>query len=669
MKYLKTILSVLLVLVMLIPATGALAAMDNTEDYLYLRSGELSEGQINIVRRARQLVEIEWTPVYNLFQWNKEGQFWAGTTYAGVPYGQPVHGSYVGYSSTLTGFIDVCDNERSRMYTKYSDFNKTAPYYSTDCSAFVSYCWDLRVRKTTRDMDNIAELLEDQSVNALEVGDCLDNINSHVILVTGVVRNSDGEVALVETMEATPPISCRRIYGGSDRSIDDLINNYLDNGYKIYRYSKRDSVTYAHDCAVPIDGDYCENCRDKAPRAYTATGTGCKSVELSADAGAVIHYTTDGSEPTLDSPVYSSALYFYEPAMLRAIAWTGNFNSARVLSYYVNIEKCSTPACYSITGMSKGTSVSYGSSVALSCDTYGAQIYYTTDGSDPLSDGKLYTAPILIDADTQIRAAARADGCSDSETAVFDFTVKNFANFTDTAPDAWYTSAVEYVYSMGILTGTSSTKFSPDVEMSRGMFITALGRMAGVTAETGCVLGLVTGDRVGLFSEPSDESSVLASPGKWSLISILESENGWYKVAYNGTTGYMSAEYVNAYDGTFRDVDTEAYYSPYVQWACLTGISTGAGSGMFRPDEMVSRQDLASMLYNYAKVMSISLEGTDSGVWFSDEASISDPQKEAVYALGRAGIINGMGDGSFNPNGSATRAQVAQIIMNFGMKR
>ena len=669
MKYVKTILSVLLVLVMLTPATGALAAADNPEDYLYLRSGELSEGQVNIVRRARQLVEIEWTPAYNLFQWNKEGRFWAGTTYTGVPYGQPVHGAYVGYSSTLTGFIDVCDDERSLMYTEYSEYNKTAPYYSTDCSAFVSYCWDLKMRKTTRDMDEVAELLADQSVNALEVGDCLDSENSHVVLVTGVVRNSGGEVTLVETMEATPPISCRKVYGGSDRSIDDLVNYYINNGYKIYRYSKRDSVTYTHDCAVPIDGDYCENCRDKAPRAYTTAGTGYKAVELSAGAGAVIHYTTDGSEPTLDSPVYSSTLYFDRPAMLRAIAWTGNFNSARVLSYYVGIEKCSTPVYYNITGVSKGTSVSYGSRVALSCDTYGAQIYYTTDGSDPLSGGKLYTAPIIIDADTQVRAAARAEGCSDSETAVFEFTIKNFADFTDTAPDAWYIPAVEYVYSMGILNGTSRARFSPDVEMSRGMFITALGRMAGVSEETGCELGLVTGERVGLFSEPGVESSVLASPDKGSLVSILERENGWYKVVCSGMTGYMSGEYLNAYDGAFRDVDTGSYYSPYVQWACLTGISGETGSGMFSPDEMISRQDLASMLYNYAKVMGISLEETNSGVWFSDEASISAARKEAVYALGRAGVINGMGDGSFNPNGSATRAQVAQIIMNFELKR
>lgn len=665
MKHFKTILTLFLIAALLIPAgAGVLAADEGAEGYLYLRSGALSEGQVNIVRRARQLVEIEWTPAYNLPMWDRDGTFWAGNTYSGVPYGQPVHGSYVGYSSTLTQFTGACDNPRSRMYTEYSEFNKIAPFYSTDCSAFVSYCWDLKIRKTTRNMSDVAYVLDDQSVNALEVGDCLDDVSNHVILVTGVVRNDSGEVTMVETMESTPPLACRRIYGGSKRSIDDLVSNYLDLGYKIYRYPGRDEVTYTHDCAVPIDGDYCAYCHDKPPRASMTAGTGGKTVVLSADAGAVIHYTTDGSAPTLDSPVYGSPLYFDSPTMLRAIAWTGKFSSARTLSCQVYIEKCSDPV-YSITGMSAGTAVSYGSRVSLGCDTYGAKIYYSTDGSDPLGSGQLYTAPITITADTTIRAVARADGCSDSNTVQLGFTLKSFSSFTDVPAGAWYAGAVEYAYSMGIFGGTGQNTFSPEVEMTRGMFITVLGRMAGVSPETGCELGLVTGDGVGLFAQPDAGSELLALPGEGSMVSILESENGWCRVSWNGMTGYALGSYLKAYNGAFADVDTGAYYSPYAQWAYLTGITSGTGSGAFSPNTPISRQDMAVMLYNYSKNMGISLSEVNSGVAFSDEANISGAHKEAVYALGRAGIINGMGDGSFNPGGSATRAQVAQIMMNF----
>lgn len=666
MKHLKTILTVLLAMVLLFPASMySLAAGDSTDEYLYLRSGYLSEGQVSIVRRARQLVEIQWTPVYDLHQWGYEGMFRAGTTYTGVPYGQPAHTAYIGYDATLSEFLDACENSGSRMYSEYSYYNKIAPYYSTDCSGFVSYCWDLEERETTREIPDVSELVEDQSINGLEVGDCLNNSSTHAVLVTGVVRDASGEVVLIETMEQTPPIARRRIYGaGYNLSLDDFKSFYLMSGYRIYRYPDRDSVTYTHDCAVPIDGDCCSRCRDSAPSAVTSSGNGYKSVELKGSSDAVIYYTTDGSTPTLSSAVYTSPLRFEEPAMLRAIAWTGNFDGARILSYYVGVEQCALPG-YSVSGMSEGTAVSAGSKITLTCATSGARIYYSTDGSDPLDGGVLYTGPITIETDTEIRAAARADGCRDSETAAFSFTVKNFSSFNDVPPDAWYAEAVNYAYSMGIFNGTGEGTFSPSGEMTRGMFITVLGRMAGVTSETGCQLGMVTGDGVRLRSAPDTGSSELGKLGRGYLVRVLGSENGWYQVAWDELTGYISAEYLSAYAGAFWDVDTASYYSPYAQWAYLTGISRGTGSGMFSPDARVSRQDLAALLYNYSRVMGISLGEANPGVWFADDASISPAQKEAVYALGRAGIINGMGDGSFNPNGSATRAQVAQIMMNF----
>lgn len=664
MKHLKTIITLLLIAALLMPmGTAALAAEEDTTDYLYLRSGQLSQGQINIVRRARQLVEVEWTPASNISAWDKGGTFWAGNTYTGVPYGQPVHASYVGYDSTLTQFANACDNPRSRMYSEYSYFNKVSPFFSTDCSAFVSYCWNLAIRKTTRDLPDVAYILEDQSLNALEVGDCLDKLDNHAILVTGVVRNAAGEVTMVETMESTPPLCCRRIYGGSRRGLDVLVNEYLNAGYKIYRYPDRDSVTYTHDCAVPIDGDYCVNCHDKAPRAVISTGAGCKIVELKADSDAVIYYTTDGSDPTPNSAVYSSALRFDKPATLRAIAWTGKFGSARPLCFNVYIDKCSAPG-YSIEGMNKGTAVAYGSKVSLSCDTYGARIYYTTDGSDPLA-GQLYTAPITINADTRIRAVARADGFGDSNTVDFRFTLKSFSGFTDVSAGAWYAGAVEYAYSMGLFGGTSKTTFSPELEMTRGMFITVLGRMAGVTSETGCEFGLVTGDRAGLFREKDASGELLAVPDRGSMVKILGSEDGWYSVSWNGKTGYIYGGNLKAFARAFSDVDTGAYYSPYVQWAYLTGITDGTGTGAFNPNVPVSRQDMAMMLYNYAKAAGKTLREVNPGVRFTDEASISQTHRDAVYALARAGVINGMGDGVFSPNGSATRAQVAQVFLNF----
>lgn len=670
MKILKALLGLLLTLALALGAMGVFADYndDDGNGYLYLNSGYLTEGQVNIVRRARQMIEISWSPIYDRYQWGAAGLFKAGTTYTGLPYGQAVNAAYIGFDATLSDFVEATEDSGSLFYTKYSSYNKIAPYYSTDCSGFVSYCWGLEERKTTRELPQVAELVPDQSVNGLEVGDCLDDISTHVLLVTGVVHGTSGQVIAVETMEQTPVIARRMVYGqGGNQSLEYFISRYLNRGYRIYRYTERDSVQYYHDCAVPIDEDYCPNCRERAPYAATVTGTGYKTVSLGHDSGAVIYYTTDGSTPDLDSSVYDGPLTFTESTMLKAIAWTGEFDSSRVLSYYISVEACSAPVYTVKSGMSDGMALSYGSTVALSSGTYGAKIYYTTDGSEPSAGSLLYTAPISISGDTVIRAVAVADGYRDSESVSFSFTVKSFSGFTDVLPGAWYCNAVDYVYAMGLFKGTSTDKFTPDGAMTRGMFVTVLGRMAGVSADCSGEIGVVTGDDVNVRSGPGTENAKLTTAGMYDTVEILGIEDGWYQVELNGVTGYISSDYVTAYDGAFADIDMGAYYSPYVQWAYLMGISKGTGNGAFSPDAKISRQDMAVLLYNYSKAVGASLDSVNTGVSFTDDGSIASGAKDAVYALQQAGVINGMGDGSFVPGGSATRAQVAQIFMNYIM--
>jgi endo-1,4-beta-xylanase len=108
------------------------------------------------------------------------------------------------------------------------------------------------------------------------------------------------------------------------------------------------------------------------------------------------------------------------------------------------------------------------------------------------------------------------------------------------------------------------------------------------------------------------------------------------------------------------------YYTNAVKWASLTGVASGSG-GLFRGGDDILRQDMAVMLYRYAALRGISLSaaGSDS---FTDDGTIASYAREAVYALRNAGIISGMGDGSFVPGGTATRAQVAQIFRNFAAR-
>lgn len=91
-----------------------------------------TQGQQNIVKRARQMTEIQWTPQKDILGWDSGLTYRAGVTYTGLPYGQPVYASYVPWSTSLVGFIDAVNDPNSLMYTSYSSSNKRAPYYSID---------------------------------------------------------------------------------------------------------------------------------------------------------------------------------------------------------------------------------------------------------------------------------------------------------------------------------------------------------------------------------------------------------------------------------------------------------------------------------------------------------------------------------------------------------
>jgi len=164
-------------------------------------------------------------------------------------------------------------------------------------------------------------------------------------------------------------------------------------------------------------------------------------------------------------------------------------------------------------------------------------------------------------------------------------------------------------------------------------------------------------------SGPGISYDRVGSVDYFDVFSVLGWEDGWYKVDKNGTVGYIREDYVKAYEGQFADLDESKYYSVYVQWVYLTGISSGVGGGKFSADESISRENMCSMLYNYTRNHGIVLENVVEKAAFSDDWQIGD--RTAVYALQQAGVINGKGDGTFEPQGSATRAQVAKIFMEF----
>lgn len=228
-----------------------------------------SEGVQNIVKRARQMTQIQWTPMENITGWNDEITYIAGFTYTGLPYGQPVKACYVPWNASLDTFLAAVNNPSSKMYTSYSAYNCIAPYYSTDCSAFVSWAWQLDRRWTAGAIPAFADEISRTTYEQAQVGDCLCLPSTHVLLITDVTYNADGQVSSIETMESTtdfPTNYCCKTtrYGtGGTLPLDELIKKYFDNKYVLYRCKTRDTVTYTHSCAVPLEGDNCPLCQDK----------------------------------------------------------------------------------------------------------------------------------------------------------------------------------------------------------------------------------------------------------------------------------------------------------------------------------------------------------------------------------------------------------------------
>jgi len=176
--------------------------------------------------------------------------------------------------------------------------------------------------------------------------------------------------------------------------------------------------------------------------------------------------------------------------------------------------------------------------------------------------------------------------------------------FTDVAPGAWYYEAVDYAVSEGLFNGTSEITFTPDGTMTRGMFVTVLA---------------------------------------------------------NKTENYSAHQYTGS---SFADVAAGKWYAPPVEWASQSKLVNGVGNGCFAPNDSVSREQLAVILYNYAKGCGADISTTTGALGaFTDNGHISGYARTAMEWAVSHKVLNGS-DGRLDPKGTATRAQVAQILYN-----
>ena len=170
--------------------------------------------------------------------------------------------------------------------------------------------------------------------------------------------------------------------------------------------------------------------------------------------------------------------------------------------------------------------------------------------------------------------------------------------FTDVSSDAWYAEAVDWCQRSGLMSGTSTTAFSPNSAMTRGMLVTVLYRAAG--------------------------SPSLTEPPSYS------------------------------------DVSIHSWYAEGVAWASLHGIVSGYGNDSFGPEDPVSREQIAAILWRYDG--STPAQSTSS---FTDRDTVSAYAVPAVDWAWENGILSGLPDGSVSPSSSATRAQVSVMLFRF----
>ena len=183
----------------------------------------------------------------------------------------------------------------------------------------------------------------------------------------------------------------------------------------------------------------------------------------------------------------------------------------------------------------------------------------------------------------------------------------NFKDIGTVYPDVekhWAKENIRYSVNYGLFNGVASSSFEPEANMTRAMFVTVLARMSG--------------------------------------------------------------DNINGYTNSFTDVSPDAWYADACAWANAKGVITGTGDGKFDPDGNVTREQIAALLYRYAKLYGIS-DGkyNNTALGFSDNSSISSWAQSALLWANQNELITGRDDNTICPLDSAQRSEVSTIMTRF----
>jgi len=593
------VLAVVLTVLAVMPVTAS-ATPANTN---------LSQGQRNIVLRARQVNEIEWTPLKDVPYFAKKGFFKAGETIRGMPYSRPLEENYVPAKKSLSVFAAAVKDINSPFYTIQTARGNTTLYYGLDCSGFVTWAWGLETRHMTTALHQVSTNMG-KNINTIQVGDSLNKSGTHATLITEVRRDSNGAVTAIGLMELVQPKIKYTLFGtGGSQPLSEVNRQFLNNGYSILRYKHRDSVRYFHDCAVPIDDDDCDKCR--VPKIvypvppFTDVENGVWYVD--AVRFAVDRKLFSGTHPESFSPEAAMTRGMFITVLSRfAGVDVSGYTAAPFLDVPVDAWYGKAVAWAAGAGMIAVNSDLYRAEQSITRSEMARAVYaYLLWANEPLP----YIDPSVLFADDdeksdELKEAVYAlnalgimrgdsgnrfnpNGAATRAEAAQLFrnlaaAVEQVQPFTDVRYGAWYFDAVKLTVRSGIFTGTGPATFSPGGMMTHGMFTTVLSRLTG-------------------------------------------------------------AEITDA-----------------------TGIETG--NPQFEPDLYASREDMALYIYNHLLWAGAEKTGDDTGentgVPFYDDDDISELAKTAVYTLRAYGFLSGDENNFFNPLAPVTRAETAQVISN-----
>jgi len=192
---------------------------------------------------------------------------------------------------------------------------------------------------------------------------------------------------------------------------------------------------------------------------------------------------------------------------------------------------------------------------------------------------------------------------STNHFSTYGVACKVSANYTD-INGHWAKNDILFAANRGLITGTSAATFSPNGSMTRGMFVTALGRLANAD-----------------------------------------------------TSAYKQS--------SFSDVKADAYYMGYIEWAVKNNILAGMGGGKFNPDGLVTREQMAVIMDRYATAIGFKLPEVHAQNTFADNTKIDAWAAPSVKRIQMAGILQGKNNNFYDPQGTATRAEVSAALRRF----